>query len=102
MARTRAKLPPAPVGENRFVPDPHHDAATRWCAFARGVLERLLDDARRLRGAALTPGHPLHHRFSETDLRNAIEMLGDASTALMNCDSVPPCLIDVPDPLLDD
>ncbi|WP_439622352.1 hypothetical protein [Gemmata sp.] len=109
MARTRKAPPPANGSAAAHAPhptprprDPHHDAASRWCTFARGVLERLIEDANRLRAAVLDPRHPLHEAYSERELADAIEYLGDASNTLLNADSVPPCLIDVPSPLLDD
>ncbi|WP_439628853.1 hypothetical protein [Gemmata sp.] len=67
--------------------------------FARGVLEKLLNDAGRLRAAVLDPRHPLHEAYSERELADAIEYLGDASNTLLNADSIPPCLLTIPDPL---
>lgn len=109
MARTR-KAPPsangsasahAPHSTPRPDRDRHHAAASRWSAFARGVLERLIDDASRLRAALLDPRHPLHAAYRERELAEAIEYLADASNSILNADTYPPCLIDVPSPLLD-
>lgn len=105
MARTKKlklhSAPAAPAAAT-LARDPHHDAASRWCTFARGVLERLIDDANRLLPALRDPRHPLHGAYKDRELAEAVEHLADASNAILNADTYPPCLIDVPNPLLDD
>jgi hypothetical protein len=88
------------ANKNTSKPKPDlSEAAALWLRDARGILEQLARDGRRLREATLQKSHPLFGKFDSNELNDALNSIEEASYSLSNADLSPPCPIDLPDPV---
>ncbi|MCE9564418.1 MAG: hypothetical protein K8U57_20465 [Planctomycetes bacterium] len=109
-ARTSSSKPPRkrskpgpPVLRLSTASDPvttHHEHLLAWFESTRGILEHLIGDCCEVLRAAADHDHPFSKVMGDSrgNLREVIDHIGNASTAILNVMPTPLCKFDLPSP----
>ncbi|MBA4191973.1 MAG: hypothetical protein C0467_28675 [Planctomycetaceae bacterium] len=73
--------------------------SAEWASFTLAMIDELYYSAKRIHTALKNPKHPLNANLDGRYIADLLDALGDASSHAIAMQPVPPCAVDVPNPI---